>query len=62
MSFGLRLSQEWGYLSVPDLLHEVDTALYAAKAAGRICVQVAVAKSQPDDALMRAPELMRRRQ
>lgn len=62
MSFGLLLSQEWGYQSVVELLHEVDTALYGAKAAGRNCVKVAVSKVQPDDALEMAPELMRRRQ
>ncbi len=61
MSFGLLLSQEWGYLSVPELLHEVDTALYAAKAAGRNCVKAAIPKDQPNDTLMMAPELMRRR-
>ena len=61
MSFGLLLSQEWGPLSVAELLHEVDTGLYAAKAAGRDCVRVAVPKNQPDDNLMMAPELMRRR-
>src|SRR5215470_7761875 len=37
MSFGLLLSQEWRYVSVAELLHEVDLALYAAKAAGRNC-------------------------
>lgn len=61
MSFGLLLSQEWGYLSVPDLLHEVDTAFHAAKAAGRNCVKMAVAKGQPNDALIMAPELMQHR-
>jgi len=61
MSFGLLLSQEWGYLSVGDLLHEVDTALYAAKAAGRNCIKVAVPKAQQDAPFDRSTELMRRR-
>jgi len=61
MSFGLLLSQEWGYLSVGDLLHEVDTALYAAKAAGRNCIKVAVPKGQQDAPFDRSTELMRRR-
>ncbi|HEY6946191.1 MAG TPA: diguanylate cyclase [Candidatus Acidoferrum sp.] len=61
MSFGLLLSREWGYLSVAELLHEVDTALYAAKAAGRNCVKVAMPKTQPDEAEMLASQLMRRR-
>ena len=56
MSFGLLLSQEWGYLSVAELLHEVDTALYAAKAAGRNCVKLAAPKAQPDSAREVAPE------
>lgn len=56
MSFGLLLSQEWGYISVAELLHEVDTALYAAKAAGRNCVKVAAPKAQSDSARELAPE------
>ena len=61
MSFGLLLTQEWGYLSVPEFLHEVDNALYGAKAAGRNCVKVAAPKHQQGDKLPAAPELMRRR-
>jgi two-component system cell cycle response regulator len=41
MSLGLLLSHEWGKLSVEELLHEADSALYAAKRAGRNCVKVA---------------------
>ena len=46
MSFGLLLSQEWGYLSVAELLHEVDIALHSAKAGGRNCVKPAIPKTQ----------------
>ena len=62
MSFGLLLSQEWRYVSVAELLHEVDTALYAAKAAGRNCIKVAIPKTQPAAPPEMAAELMRRRQ
>jgi two-component system, cell cycle response regulator len=55
MSFGL-LSQEWGYMSAVELLHEVDTALYASKAAGRNCVKLAVRKPQSDSARELTPE------
>ena len=41
MSLGVLLSQEWGFRPVEQLLLETDTALYAAKAAGRNCVKVA---------------------
>jgi two-component system cell cycle response regulator len=40
MSLGLLLSHQWGRRSVEELLHEADVALYAAKAAGRNCVEV----------------------
>ncbi|HYL85795.1 MAG TPA: diguanylate cyclase [Candidatus Angelobacter sp.] len=49
MSIGLLISQQWGYRSVEDLLHEADVALYAAKGAGRNCVKVAVPNITPDD-------------
>jgi two-component system cell cycle response regulator len=41
MSFGLLLSHDWGVRPVEELLHEVDAALYAAKAGGRNCVKLA---------------------
>lgn len=56
MSFGLLLSQEWGFMSVVDLLHEVDTALYAAKAAGRNCVKLAAPQAQSDSVRELTPE------
>ena len=49
MSFGLLLSQGWGCLSVKELLHDVDSALYAAKAAGRNCVKVVAPKELADN-------------
>jgi diguanylate cyclase (GGDEF)-like protein len=41
MSLGLALSKDRGARSVGEILSEVDTALYAAKAAGRDCVKLA---------------------
>jgi len=42
MSLGLLLSEEWKALSVEAILGEVDSALYAARAAGRNRVELAV--------------------
>jgi GGDEF domain-containing protein len=41
MSFGLLLSDSRGARPVEELLHQVDSALYCAKAGGRNCVQLA---------------------
>lgn len=49
MSLGLLLTHEWGCRPLEELLHEVDKALYAAKAAGRNCVKVAKPKASSRD-------------
>jgi len=41
ISLGLLSTEDWGARPVEDLLHEVDSALYAAKAAGRNCCRIA---------------------
>jgi hypothetical protein len=48
MSFGLLLSDMWGVRPVEELMHEVDAALYAAKAAGRNCVRTAKPSVEPE--------------
>ena len=47
MSFGLLLSDMWGVRPVEELMHEVDAALYAAKAGGRNCVRLAQPPVEP---------------
>jgi len=51
MSLGLLLSSDWGYRPADELLREVDAALYAAKAAGRNCINTA----KPPDSQEIAP-------
>jgi two-component system cell cycle response regulator len=50
MSFGLLLSHDWSVRPVEELLHEVDAALYAAKAAGRNCIRLAKPEVSQEDA------------
>jgi two-component system, cell cycle response regulator len=59
MSLGLLLSHEWGAQPVEELLQGADTALYAAKEAGRNCVKVAVPKTTPEAAPVLEPAKMR---
>jgi two-component system cell cycle response regulator len=44
MSLGVLSSRDWGLRTTEEILRDVDDALYAAKAAGRNCVRLAVPK------------------
>ena len=61
MSIGLLISQEWGHRPMEELLHETDSALYAAKGAGRNCVRVAIADSLVADRNSLEAEAIRHR-
>ncbi len=45
ISMGVHQTDNWGSGTVEELLHEVDAALYAAKAAGRNCIKFAKTQS-----------------
>jgi diguanylate cyclase (GGDEF)-like protein len=59
MSLGLLMSHEWVAQPIEELLQGADTALYAAKEAGRNCVKVAVPKTTPEVAPVLEPAKMR---
>lgn len=61
MSFGILQTADWGALSLEDLLHETDIALYQAKAAGRDCLRIAKPGSHSQDTAAVVPATMRRR-
>jgi diguanylate cyclase (GGDEF)-like protein len=45
MSLGVLATKDWGFQSVEEIIHEVDAALYQAKADGRNCVRLACPQS-----------------
>jgi hypothetical protein len=61
MSFGVLLSSEWWQKPVEELLHEVDVALYEAKAAGRDCLRMAQPGAKVEASHEMTPQAVRRR-
>lgn len=59
MSFGILQTADWGPRSLEDLLHETDTALYEAKAAGRDCLRIARPATRQEVLAPVAPALLR---
>lgn len=59
MSFGVLLSAEWGPRSLEELMHEVDVALYQAKAAGRDCLRIARPAATAEPPPLALPEALR---
>jgi two-component system, cell cycle response regulator len=48
MSLGVLATKDFGFRSVEEIIHEVDVALYKAKAAGRNCVMLANPAMSPN--------------
>jgi two-component system cell cycle response regulator len=61
MSLGLLLSSEWGKKPIEELLHEVDIALYEAKAAGRACLRIAKPRTSVEPSPSPLPQPVRLR-
>ena len=49
MSMGVHQTQNWGVRTVEKLLHQVDSAMYAAKAAGRNRISFTKPEIAPDE-------------
>lgn len=62
MSFGVLLSADWGPRPVEELLHQVDLALYEAKAAGRDCLRIAKPGARAEVLPENLPQAVRQRQ
>jgi len=61
MSFGVLLTSDWGPRTVEELLHEVDIALYEAKAGGRDCLRIAKPAVKLEVSPAALPQAVRRR-
>jgi two-component system cell cycle response regulator len=48
MSMSVHQTENWGIQSVEELLHQVDSAMYAAKAAGRNRISFTKPENSPD--------------
>ena len=59
MSLGALMSSDWGLRPVEKLLHEVDTALYKAKASGRDCLRIAQPVTQTELSTAPLPQSVR---
>ena len=61
ISAGLLFSPDWRTRKVEEMLNEVDTALYAAKAAGRNCIEIARPDHSSDGLVATLPNSANRR-
>jgi two-component system, cell cycle response regulator len=61
MSFGVLLTGEWGLRPIEELMHEVDNALYEAKAGGRDCLRIAHPPMKAEPPSSAVPQTVRLR-